>query len=164
MRRALVLSVVLVAGCRQASAPPAVDEAAKKAAKTSKEISELLRKADSLAAANNTSNTPPVATASVAAVQPVPLPPAPSANPPVAPAASQHVAPAKSNAEVVRDQAAAAIGDRLRSLRRTAEAARLKKDRYLQACQGKGSLKPDCQVLTTDIADASKTIERELGD
>ena len=64
----------------------------------------------------------------------------------------------------MRDQAAAAFGDRLGSLRRTAEAARLKKDRYSQVCQGKTSTQSECQLLTTDVADASKTIERELGD
>ena len=64
----------------------------------------------------------------------------------------------------MRDQAAVAFGDRLRALRRTAEAARLKKDRYQQVCQGKVVTQSECQTLTTEIADASRTIERELGD
>jgi len=64
----------------------------------------------------------------------------------------------------MRDQAAAAFGDRLRALRRTAEATRLKKDRYQQVCQGNAAVKSECQMLTTDVADAAKTIERELGD
>jgi hypothetical protein len=150
MRRALLLSVVLVSGCHQASAP-AADAAAQTAAKNNKEVSDLLRKADALAAS----------VAAPAAPEPVPAQPALSANPPAAPAA---VTPAKSKADVMRDQAAAAFSDRLGALRRTAEATRLKKDRYLQVCQGAASAKSECQLLTTDVADASKTIERELGD
>ena len=62
----------------------------------------------------------------------------------------------------MRNQATAAFGERLGTLRRTAEAARLKKDRYQQVCQ-KQTL-TECQQLTADVSDASKTIERELGD
>jgi len=39
----------------------------------------------------------------------------------------------------------------------------LKKDRSQQVCQGKVA-QPECQTLTTDVADASRTIERELSD
>jgi hypothetical protein len=63
----------------------------------------------------------------------------------------------------MRDQAAAALGDRLSALRRTAEAARLKKDRHLQVCEGKVPTS-ECQLLTADIADGTRTLERELGD
>jgi hypothetical protein len=126
------------------------------AAKTNKEMSDLLRKADALAA---TSSAPPVSAPEPAAPQPA------SAASVAGPAADVHpVTPAKSKAEVMRDQAAAAFGDRLGSLRRTAEAARLKKDRYSQVCQGKAVTQSECQVLTTDVADASKMVERELGD
>jgi hypothetical protein len=154
MRRALLLSVVLLSGCHQASAPLGADASAKNAVKASKEMSDLLRKADTLTAVNN---TPPAA-----APEPVSPQPGPSANLPVA--AADQVTPVKSKADVMRDQAAAAFGDRLGALRRTAEAARLKKDRYLQVCQGKGAAQSECQLLTTDVADASSTIERELGD
>jgi hypothetical protein len=154
MRRALVLSVVLVSACHQASAPPAVD-ASINAAKN-KEMTDLLRKADAIAAS--------VAAPAVAAPEPVTPQPAPSINPPAAPAATQQVTPARSKTDVMREQAVAAFGDRLRTLHRTAEANRLKKDRYSQVCQGNASAKSECQLLTTDVADASKTIERELED
>jgi hypothetical protein len=155
MRRALLLSVVLVAGCHQASAPQAADASAQNAAKANKEVSDLLRKADAIAATNS---APPVSP------EPAPPQPVPAASV-SGPAADVHpVTPAKSKSDVMRDQAAATFGDRLGSLRRTAEAARLKKDRYSQICQGKAATQAECQVLTTDVADASKTIERELGD
>jgi hypothetical protein len=161
MRRAFLLSVVLASGCHQASAPAVVDAAAKNAAKANKEMSDLFRKADALAAANDTpvaaNDTPPAAA-------PIPPQPSPSGNAPVAPEGSEHPTPAKSKTDVMRDQATAAFGDRLRSLHRTAEATRLKKDRYLQVCQGNAAAKSECQSLTTDVADASRTIERELGD
>ena len=156
MRRALLLSVVLVTGCHQASAPKAVDASAQNAAKTNKEVSDLLRKADAIAA---TSSAPPVSA-------PAPAPPQPVSAPAVAGAAADvhPVTPAKSKAEVMQDQAAAAFGDRLGALRRTAEAARLKKDRFSQICQGRAATQSECELLTTDVADASKVVERELGD
>ena len=155
MRRALLLSVVLVSGCHQAPAPQAADASAQNAAKANNEVSDLLRKADAIAATNS---APPVSTEPA---RPQPVPAASVAGP----AADVHpVAPVKSKTDVMRDQAAATFGDRLGSLRRTAEAARLKKDRYSQVCQGKTATQSECQVLTTDMADASKTIERELGD
>jgi hypothetical protein len=160
MRRALLLSVVLASGCSKASPPPVAS--GPNVVKANKEMSDLFRKADALGA----SNTAPSAAAPQPVVpQAVPPPPAPPANPPAPPPASQQATPAKSKADTTRDQAAAAFGDRLRTLRRTAEAARLKKDRYLQVCQGpNASLKSECQLLTTDLADASKAVERELGD
>jgi hypothetical protein len=158
MRRALLLSMVLVSGCHQGSAPPAGETSAQKAERKAKdkEMSDLLRKADAITAVN----TAP------AAVVPLPVPaqPAPLAKAPVAPADTPHVAPAKSKTDVMRDQAAAAFGDRLGTLRRTAEASRLKKDQYQKLCQGKSAAKAQCQDLTTDVTDAAKTIERELGD
>jgi CHAD domain-containing protein len=154
MRLALLLSALLVSGCHQASAPPA-DASAQNASKTSKEMSDLLRKADALST-DAAKNTPPVnPTPSVQ----------PDHQPVTSPAAAEsavRVAPAKSKTEVMRDQAATAFGDRLATLRRTAEASRLKKDRYQQVCQTQ--TRPECQQLTADVSDASKTIERELGD
>src|SRR6185369_2890232 len=127
MRRALILSVVLVSGCHQASAPPADDASGKSnAVKANKEMSDLLRKADALAAANS---APPVA-----APQPVVQPPVASAKAPAAAADAHPATPAPPKTDATRDQAAAVFGDRLRALRRTAEATRLKKDRYQQVC------------------------------
>jgi hypothetical protein len=170
MRRALFLSVVLVTGCGQAPAPPAADASGQNAAKA-KEMSDLLRKADAISGVNNT----PAAAAPQPVAQPPaaqqPVSPQPVSKQPVAsaalaavPAEAHPVTPAKSKADVMRDQAATAFGDRLGSLRRTAEASRLKKDRYSQICQGKVALQSECQLLTTDLAEASKMIERELGD
>jgi hypothetical protein len=158
MRRALLLSVVLVSGCHQAAAPQAADASAQNAAnaKTNKEMTDLLRKADAIAA---TGSTP-----TVSAPEPVPPQPVSGASVTVAAADVHPATPAKSKADVMRDQAAATFGDRLGALRRTAEAARLKKDRYSQLCQGKAATQSECQVLTIDVADASKMIERELGD
>jgi hypothetical protein len=158
MRRALLLSVVLVSGCHEAAAPRAADASAQNAAnaKTNKEMTDLLRKADAIAA---TGSAPTVPAPEPASPQPVPAAGVASA------AADVHpVTPAKSNADVMQDQAAAAFGDRLGALRRTAEAARLKKDRYSQICQGRAAAQSECQLLTTDVADASKVVERELGD
>ena len=160
MRRALLLTVVLVSGCRQASAP-AADAAAQTAAKNNKEVSDLLRKADALAASVG---APALPAAAPAAPQPAAAASLPPANPPVAPVAAVPATPVKSKADVMREQAATTFGDRLNTLRRTAEASRLKKDRYSQQCQGKFAEKADCQFLTADLADASKAIERELGD
>ena len=156
MRRALLLSVVFVSGCHQASAPPAADASGPNPVKARKEMSQLLSKADALTASVS---VPPVA-----APEPAPRPPAPAPSASVAPADSQQPSPAKPNADVVREQALAAFRDRLVTLRRTAEASRLKKDRYQQICQGKVVAQSECQQLTSDIADASATIERELGD
>jgi hypothetical protein len=133
--------------------------------KARKEMSALLSKADALTA----SISVPAAAATDAGRQPASSQPAAPANPavvasaPVPVADSPQTTPAKSKADVMRDQAAAAFADRLRTLRRTAEAARLKKDRSQQVCQGKVA-QPECQTLTTDVADASRTIERELSD
>ena len=160
MRKALVLSVVLVSGCHQASAPPASDASGPNPVKARKEMSQLLSKADALFAPVS---APPVAAPAPAPAQP-PASVAPAATPAVAPVDSSQTAPAKSKADVMRDQAAADFGDRLRTLRRTAEASRLKKDRYQQVCQGKVVTQSECQQLNSDIADASRTIERELGD
>ena len=167
MKRALLLTVVLASGCNQASAPPAADPAAQTAAKNNKEMSDLLRKADAIAA----SAAAPAGAAAVAAVpQPTASASVPPANPPLAPVAAPQTAPAKpkadvkSKADVMRDEADTTFGARLSTLRRTAEAARLKKASYSQLCQGKLAEKADCQLLTADVADASKTIERELGD
>jgi hypothetical protein len=155
MRLALLLSALLVSGCHQASAPPA-DASAQIGSKTSKEMSDLLRKADALST-EAAKNTPPVNP--TPSVQPDHQP----VTPPAAAESSLRVAPpAKSKTEVMHDQAATAFGDRLSALRRTAEAARLKKDRYQQVCQTQ--TRPECQQLTADVSDASKTIERELGD
>jgi hypothetical protein len=156
MRRALLLSVVFVSGCHQASAPPAADASGPNPVKARKEMSQLLSKADALTASVS---VPPVA-----APEPAPRPPASVPSAPVAPADSQPPAPAKPNADVMRDQVLAGFRDRLVTLRRTAEASRLKKDRYQQICQGKVVAQAECQQLTSDIADASTTIERELGD
>jgi hypothetical protein len=124
--------------------------------KARKEMSQLLSKADALTASVS---TPPV----VAAPEPAPRPTASVPSVPAAPAEAQPPAPAKPTADVARDQALAGFRDRLVSLRRTAEASRLKKDRYQQVCQAK--VPPsECQQLTSDIADATATIERELGD
>ena len=156
MRRALLLSVVFVSGCHQASAPPAADASGSNPVKARKEMSQLLSKADALTASVS---VPPAA----AAPGPAPRRPASAPSAPVAPADSQPPAPAKANADGARDQALASFRDRLVTLRRTAEASRLKKDRYQQICQAK--VPPsECQQLTSDIADASTTIERELGD
>jgi hypothetical protein len=157
MRKALLLSVVLVSGCHQTSAPPAADASGPNPVKARKEMSQLLSKADALTASVS---APPVA----AAPEPAPRQPEPVASVPVAPANSPQQAPAKPNADVVRDQALASFRDRLVTLRRTAEASRLKKDRYQQICQGKVVAQSECQQLSSDIADASSTIERELGD
>jgi hypothetical protein len=125
--------------------------------KARKEMSQLLSKADALTASVS---VPPVA---APAPEPATRQPAPAPSAPVAPADSQPPSPAKPNADVARDQALAGFRDRLVTLRRTAEASRLKKDRYQQICQAK--VPPsECQQLTSDIADASTTIERELGD
>ena len=154
MRRALVLSVVLVSGCHQA--PPVADTSGPNVVKANKEMSDLLRKADAVA-------TPSYASV-VAAPEPAPRQAATSTNPPVAPAdLPRQATPAKSKTDVMRDEAESAFGARLGSLRRTAEAARLKKDRHLQVCQGKVPTS-ECQQLTADIADAAKTLEHELGD
>jgi hypothetical protein len=153
MRRALVLSVVLVSGCQQA--PPAADPSGQNAVKANKEVSDLLRKADALAA---TTDTPPVSGS-----EPVLHPSVSAAAFVAAPLDPPRVTPAKPKADGMRDQAAAALGDRLSALRRTAEASRLKKDRHLQVCQGKVATS-ECQLLTADIADATRTLERELGD
>jgi hypothetical protein len=152
----VVLSVVLVSGCHQASAPAAVDPSGQNAVKNRKEMTQLLSKADAITASIGVS---PVAAAEPASGQPATVPSAPAA-----PAEPQQPTPAKSNADVVREQAIAALRDRLVTLRRTAEASRLKKDRYQQICQGKVVAQSECQQLTSDIADASATIERELGD
>lgn len=166
MRRALALSVVLLSGCRQATAPPAADASGPNPVKARKEMSALLSKADALTA----SISVPAAAATDPGRQPASSQPASSpnpvvaANPPAAPADSAQTTPAKSKADVMRDQAAVAFADRLRALRRTAEAARLKKDRYQQICQGKVVAQSECQTLTADVADASRTIEHELGD
>ena len=156
MRRALLLSVVFVSGCHQASAPPAADASGPNPVKARKEMSQLLSKADALTASVS---VPPAA-----APEPAPRQPAPVSSAPVATPDSQQPASAKPNADVVRDQAIAALRDRLVTLRRMAEASRLKKDRYQQICQGKVVAQSECQQLTSDIADASTTIERELGD
>jgi len=154
MRRALVLSVVLVSGCHEA--PPAAETPGPNVVKANKEMSDLLRKADAVATTSYASM--------VAAPEPAPREPATSTNPPVAPAEPlRQATPAKSRTDVMRDEAVAAFGARLGSLRRTAEAARLKKDRHLQVCQGKVPTS-ECQLLTADIADATRTLERELGD
>jgi type IV secretory pathway VirB10-like protein len=154
MRRVLILSVVLVSGCHQA--PPAADTSGPNVVKANKEMSDLLRKADAVSATSYASM--------VAAPEPAPPQPATSTNPPVAPADPVRPAtPAKSRTDVMRDEAEAAFGPRLGSLRRTAEAARLKKDRNLQVCQGKVPTS-ECQLLTADIADATRTLEHELGD
>ena len=158
MRGALFLSVIFVSGCHQASAPPAADASGPNPVKARKEMSQLLSKADALTASVS---TPPVA----AAPEPAPRQPASAPSAPVARAAdSQQPAPAKPNVDVARDQALASFRDRLVALRRTAEASRLKKDRYQQICQGKVVGQSECQQLSSDIADASTTIERELGD
>jgi hypothetical protein len=158
MRRALLLSVVFVSGCHQTSAPPAADASGPNPVKARKEMTQLLNKADALTA--SVSTPPPV----VAAPEPGPRQPETVPSAPVAPANSPQPAPAKPNADVVRDQALAGFRDRLVTLRRTAEASRLKKDRYQQVCQGGKVSQSECQQLTADIADASTTIERELGD
>jgi len=156
MRRALLLSVVLVSGCHQASAPPAADAPGPNPVKARKEMSQLLSKADALTAS--------ISVPSAAAPEPA-LPQAASVTiAPVVPAESPRPAPAKPTADVAREQAIAAFGDRLLTLRRTAEASRLKKDRYQQVCQGGKVAQSECQQLTSDIADASRTIEQELGD
>jgi hypothetical protein len=157
MRRALLLSVVLVSGCNQASAPPAADTSGPNPVKARKEMSQLLSKADALTASVS---APPAA-----APEPAPRPVASVSSVPVAPAPadSKPPAPAKPTADAVRDQALATFRDRLVTLRRTAEASRLKKDRYQQVCQGKVP-QSECQQLNSDIAEASATIERELGD
>ena len=54
MRRALVLSVFLVSGCHQASAPPAADAPGPNPVKARKEMSQLLSKADALTASIST--------------------------------------------------------------------------------------------------------------
>ena len=148
MRLALLLSALLVSGCHQASAPQAADASAQIASKNSKEMSDLLRKADALST-EAAKNTPPVN-------------PTPSVNPtPLVQPDHQPVTPPAA-AESAQRAAADAFGERLRSLRRTAEAARLKKDRYQQICQTQ--TRPECQQLTADVSDASKIVERELGD
>src|SRR5262249_12785348 len=141
MRLVLALSVLVVAGCQ--SAPPPADASAQVASKNSKEMSDLLRKADALAPVQ--SKDQPPAADHAAASEPVPTQP------------DSPRAPAKSKTEVMREQAVASYGDRLSSLRRTAEAARLKKDRYQQVCQ-RQTPSAECQQLTADVSAASKTI------
>jgi len=149
MRLAIVLSALVLSACHQTPAPPAAD--ASQTVKANKEVADLLRKADALAA----STTIP-ATAGLSV---------PAAPPPEAPAKAKDaggVTAAKSKTEVMHDQAVAAFGDRLSSLRRTSEAARLKKDRYLSVCQVQGHT--ECAQLTADVSAASKMIEGELGE
>jgi hypothetical protein len=145
MRLPLLLSALLVSGCQQAPVP-AADTSAQNASRPSKETVDLLRKADALFAD--------------AAKNPPPVTPPPSV-PPDQPVPHQPV-PRQAAAEDSQRAPVAAFADRLGTLRRTAEAARLKKDRYQQVCQTQTL--PECQLLTADLSDASKIIERELGD